>query len=31
MGTATVTSFENGEPVLDVHLDGQTGARRATP
>jgi len=23
MGTATVTGFENGSPILDVRLDGQ--------
>jgi hypothetical protein len=24
MGTATVTAIENGEPALEVQLDGQT-------
>jgi hypothetical protein len=26
MGTATVTAFEDGEPVLDVRFDGQVDA-----
>ena len=25
MGTATVTAFEDGSPVLSVHFDGQPG------